>query len=200
MKRFSYPKGVISLVDELKSLPGIGPRSAERVAIWLLQHPKSNLPLLGERLAEAKSEIGTCKTCGFFTHLEECEICEQIGRESSQICVVEQPMNVIPLERSGIFHGVYHCLGGKLSPLDGVGPEDLRIAPLLRRVQAGNEVVLALSVDVEGEATSNYLAEILQERGCSVTQLAQGLPAGGGLEHADDLTLKRAFEGRNPVK
>lgn len=198
MARIDYPLEVKTLVAELKKLPGIGARSAERIAVYLLQHKKARPLELAGALEACSEEVAQCVVCGFFTGAMRCEVCDESGRDDSQLCVVEQPVDVLPIERSGVFGGRYHCLGGRLSPLDGVGPEDLRIGSLVRRVREGEmgEIILATSSDVEGEATANYLAEVLEDLDCSVTRLAQGLPAGGGLEFADELTLTRAFEGR----
>jgi recombination protein RecR len=199
MARIEYPEAVGELVEELRRLPGVGPRSAERMAIWLLQSPKADPVALAAVLEKAKAEVVSCPTCGFFATAERCAICADPSREAV-ICVVEQATDVLPLERSGVFKGRYHCLGGKLSPLDNVTPEDLRIGQLLRRIEAENvpEVILAPGSDVEGEATANYLASLLRGR-CHITRIAQGLPAGGGLEHADALTLARAMEGRRDL-
>jgi len=202
MKRADFPEPVKALVGELKRLPGIGPRSAERIAVWLLQSPKANPALLAEVLLVAKEKIRPCPVCGFFATEASCEVCDDPARDDRVLCVVEQATDVLPLERSGAFRGRYHCLGGKLSPLDRVSPEDLRIPPLIRRIEAAPEeieVILALGSDVEGEATANYLAELLRGRNCRLTRIAQGLPAGGGLEHADELTLLRAMQGRRSV-
>lgn len=199
MARIEYPESVGALVDELKRLPGVGPRSAERMAIWLLQNPKADAAALAESVLKAKAEVRACERCGFFATEGRCAVCDHPNREPV-LCVVEQATDVLPMERSGVFKGRYHCLGGRLSPLDNVTPEDLRIGSLLQRIEAEGveEVILALGADVEGEATSNYLAGLLKNR-CTVTRLAQGLPAGGGLEHADALTLARAMEGRRSL-
>jgi recombination protein RecR len=196
MARIEYPEAVGRLVDELRRLPGVGPRSAERIAIWLLQSSRADPLALAASLEQAKAEVVACPTCGFFATADRCAICADHTREPV-ICVVEQATDVLPLERSGAFKGRYHCLGGKLSPLDNVTPDDLRIGSLLRRIDEENvpEVILAPGSDVEGEATANYLAGLLRGR-CHITRIAQGLPAGGGLEHADALTLARALEGR----
>ena len=202
MKPADFPEAVTTLIGGLKHLPGIGPRSAERIAVWLLQNPKADPLALAEALVAAKQTIQPCPQCGFFATAEGCGLCDDPRRDDRQICVVEQATDVLPLERSGAFRGRYHCLGGKLSPLDRVSPEDLRIPPLLRRIDAAaadTEVILALGSDVEGEATANYLAEILRGRNCRLTRIAQGLPAGGGLEHADALTLTRALQGRRSL-
>lgn len=200
MARLDYPESIIELITELKRLPGVGPRSAERIAVWMIQHPKSNSEGLSEALDSSRELASLCKVCGFFATQDHCELCEDTGRESGALCVVEHPTDVLPLERSGAFRGHYHCLGGKLSPLDNTSPDDLNISELTRRISVSNgeieEVILALSSDVEGEATANYLAEVLEKYNCKVTRIAQGLPAGGGLEHADELTLMRALQGR----
>lgn len=197
----NYPDAVDALIDELKVLPAIGPRSAERIALWLLMDRKRNPISLAEALVRCEQETSFCPECGFFSTLQmHCELCESTKRNQNKICVVEKAPDVMVLERSGAYDGLYHCLGGVLSPLDGVHPEDLKIEPLLRRTEslgAGGEVILAISANVEGEATSSYLADILEGKGVKVTRLARGLPMGGNLEFADQLTLARAFEGRN---
>jgi len=201
MARADYPAPVVALINELKRLPGVGPRSAERIALWILQNPKAEPGALSDALVTAARDITACGICGFFATAEGCPVCSDHARDRTKLCVVEQATDVLPIERSGAFRGMYHCLGGKLSPLDNVTPEDLRIGSLIRRVGelSGMEVILAVGADVEGEATANYLAESLQVKDCEVTRLAQGLPAGGDLEHADALTLSRAFEGRRDV-
>lgn len=168
------------------------------MALWLLQSSKAQPNALAESIQNAATLVTSCGECGFFATVEGCPVCSDPARDKAKICVVEQATDVLPIERSGAFKGFYHCLGGKLSPLDNVGPEDLRIAALLRRLEGLQdiEVILALSADVEGEATASYLEELLAERKSSLTRLAQGLPAGGDLEHADALTVSRAFEGR----
>lgn len=202
MKRLDFPEPVKLLVAELKRLPGVGPRSAERIAVWLLQSPKANPSPLAESLLAAKEAVRPCPVCGFFATGDGCDVCDDPTRDEQILCVVEQATDVLPLERSGAFRGRYHCLGGKLSPLDRISPEDLRIPSLVRRIDAASEeieVILALGSDVEGEATANYLADLLRGRNCRLTRIAQGLPAGGGLEHADELTLMRAMQGRRSV-
>ncbi len=202
MKAADFPEPVRQLIGQLKRLPGIGPRSAERVAVWLLQNPKADPVALADVVRTAKENVRPCPACGFFATDEGCVVCDDPARDNHMLCVVEQATDVLPLERSGAFRGRYHCLGGKLSPLDRVSPEDLRIPELLRRVDAATEeieVILALGSDVEGEATANYLADLLRGKNCRLTRIAQGLPAGGGLEHADELTLMRAMQGRRGV-
>ena len=204
MNRVDYPNEIKELIAHLKRLPGIGPKSAERIAIWMLGARGSTAQDLAGAIQKAESGVSACGQCGFFSGAEsECLICGDSAREAGVVCVVEQATDVLPLERTGAFKGQYHCLGGKISPLENVGPEDLRIDSLLRRLGGGGfkEVILAVGSDVEGEATANYLAEMLALRfdGISVTRLAQGLPAGGGLEHADELTLFRALDGRRTM-
>jgi len=197
----NYPKAVSELVDQLKLLPAVGPRSAERIALWLLMDTKRNPISLAEALVECEKQIGFCERCGFFAQKESlCEICASSKREQNSICVVERAPDILALERSGAYKGLYHCLGGVLSPLDGIHPEHLKIESLLKRIQSfseGGEVILAISANVEGEATSHYLAELLAKEDVKVTRLARGLPVGANLEFADQLTLTRAFEGRN---
>ncbi len=198
MASVEYPIEVRELISELKRLPGVGPRSAERIAVHLLQNKKATPLDLAKSLIACEKKVKSCEVCGFFAGDSACPVCDEKGRETQLICVVEQPTDVIPIERSGVYRGMYHCLGGRLSPLDDVRPEDLRIGGLVRRVRevAGMEVILATSSDVEGEATANYLSDALSNLDCTITRLAQGLPAGGGIEFADELTLTRAFEGR----
>ena len=197
-KVIDYPPEVRDLMNEFKRLPGVGGRSAERIAVHLLRNPKARPSDLAEAVARCHEEVSVCPECGFFVGTEECAVCTDSDRDQQALCVVEEATEVLPIERAGIFKGSYHCLGGRLSPLDGVGPDDLRISSLFRRIQDSGvkEVILALSSDVEGEATANYLAEELQGANCQVTRLAQGVPAGGGLEFVNELTLTRAFEGR----
>lgn len=179
-------------------MPGIGPRSAERIALWMIQSPDARALEIAEAISRSTAGVRNCVRCGFFSEQELCTICSDPDRDSSLLCVVEQPTDVLPLERTGAYSGLYHTLGGKLSPLDHVGPENLRIESLFQRVRGERpqEVILALSADVEGEATASYLGELLSREVTKITRIAQGLPAGLGLENADDLTLSRAFSGR----
>jgi recombination protein RecR len=199
MKKIDYPESVKILVSELKCLPGIGIRSAERMAIWLLQSPKADPEAMAKALHFAKNDIVSCGKCGFFSTRETCAVCDDGDRDDLLICVVEQATDVLPIERSGVFRGRYHCLGGKLSPLDHVTPDDLKIGSLINRVKEGMEIILALGSDVEGEATANYIASLLKNKPVKITRIAQGLPVGGGLEYADDLTLMRAMNGRRDI-
>lgn len=201
MKRPDYPPPVKALIAELKRMPGIGPRSAERIALWVLQSRDARALEIARAIVEMTQQVHPCPRCGFFTTASVCEICADPARDDGQLCVVEQATDILPLERTGAFRGRYHALGGRIAPLDHVGPEDLRIETLLERVKAErpSEIILALGADVEGEATANYLGGLLGELPVSITRLAQGLPAGGGLEYADELTLSRALHGRTPL-
>jgi len=195
------PEPLAVLVASLSRLPGIGPRSAERIALHVVQTDAAAIDLLARALIDARQRIRPCEVCGALTELSPCPICQHPGRESSQLCVVERPTDILNLEKAGTFRGRYHVLGGRLSPVNGVGPEDLRIAQLERRLQPEGvqEVILALGTDVEGDATAQYLGQRLTGAGVSVTRLAAGLPAGAALDFADELTLSRAIEGRRPV-
>jgi recombination protein RecR len=201
MRRVEYPEPLQRLVAQLKRLPGIGPRSAERIALWLVGGREHGVR--GREVADAVLEnaarVRPCVDCGFFAVEERCEICRDPARSGGALCVVEQATDILPLERTGVFRGRYHALGGRLAPLDHIGPEDLSIERLLERLRAEQpaEVILALGADVEGEATAQYLGGLLAEfPTLKITRIAQGLPAGGGLESADELTLTRALSGR----
>lgn len=201
MKRIEYPAAIKALIVELKRMPGVGPRGAERIALWMIQSRDARALEIGRAITEVTNNVRACPRCGFFTTEPLCEICGDAARDPAAICVVEQPTEILPLERTGVFRGFYHALGGRISPLDHVGPEDLRIDALIERIKAERpaEIILALGADVEGEATANYLAGLLRELPVSVTRLAQGMPAGGGLESADELTLSRALAGRTKL-
>ncbi|MCF6313344.1 MAG: recombination mediator RecR [Verrucomicrobiales bacterium] len=202
MKPLEYPEPVKHLILQLKQLPGIGPKSAERITVWLLRdRAESVMQSIAQSLMLADQEVGECGVCGFFATSTGCAICDRSGRDSSVLCVVEQATDILPLEKSGAFQGYYHSLRGRISPLENVGPADIRIDALMSRLRQGAfaEVILALNSDVEGEATANYLMELMAPLGIHVTRLAQGLPAGGGLESADELTLLRALEGRRSM-
>ncbi|HEX5175740.1 MAG TPA: recombination mediator RecR [Chthoniobacteraceae bacterium] len=198
MKRAEYPAALLALISELKRMPGIGPRSAERIALWMIQSRDARPAEIARSIAAATEQVRPCSRCGFFSTEALCPICADESRDRALLCVVEQATDILPLERTGAYRGLYHCLGGRISPLDHVAPEDLGIAALLDRVktETPGELILALGSDVEGEATANYLRDLLRDFPVNVTRLAQGLPAGGGLEHADELTLQRALSGR----
>lgn len=197
MKQADYPEPFRELVRELRRLPGVGPRSAERMALWLLEDGERP-SALSSALAAARDRVTHCARCGFFATGDLCVVCVDDGREDL-LCVVERATDILPIEKSGSYRGHYHALGGRLSPLEHIGPEDLRLSELVSRLERGRfaEVILALSTDVEGEATANYLVDLLAVRGIKISRLAQGMPAGGGLEHADELTLARAMAGRH---
>ncbi|MBT5320959.1 MAG: recombination protein RecR [Verrucomicrobiales bacterium] len=196
----SLPEPVAVLVGALGQLPGIGPRSAERLALHLVQSESGQVQQLADALLTARDRIQLCEICGALTEHQPCALCTDDRRDAAIVCVVETAVDVINVEKSGAFKGRYHVLGGKISPLNGVDPEDLRIAELEGRLTGVNEIILALGTDVEGDATSNYLAQRLGKQGATVTRLAHGLPAGSGLEYADDLTLSRALEGRRELQ
>ncbi len=196
----SLPEPVAALVAALGQLPGIGPRSAERLALHLVQSESGQVKQLADALLTARERIGFCESCGALTEHQPCVLCTDDRRDATTVCVVETAVDVINVEKSGAFKGRYHVLGGKISPLNGVDPEDLRIAELEGRLTGIEEIILALGTDVEGDATSNYLAQQFSAKGVTVTRLAHGLPAGSGLEYADDLTLSRALEGRRELQ
>jgi recombination protein RecR len=194
------PAPIQALTEALGRLPGIGPRSAERLALHLAQSDPNAVRHLAQALTEARERIRLCSICGALTETEPCAICGDPRRDSSIICLVEQPVDVFTMEKAGSFHGKYHVLGGKISPLNGIGPDDLRIGQLEARLGRGvAEIILALSTDVEGDATGFYLAKRLAGKGAKISRIAYGLPAGSGLEFADEVTLSRALEGRREM-
>ena len=194
-----YAPPVERLITELSRLPGIGPRTAQRLTFHLLrQRPEDVLPLAAA-IAEVKEKIGFCSRCFNLAEGELCTICADPRRDPQLLCVVEQPFDVVTIERTREYHGYYHVLGGALSPIDGVDPEDLHMAELLRRVDDVREVIVATNPTMTGEATAMYVADLLPER-VRVTRLASGLPVGGDLEYADELTLGRALAGRRDVR
>ncbi len=197
----ALPPPIVELIAALRRLPGIGPRSAERLALHLVQSDPDQIKVLANSLVKACEQVQACSICGGLTEQQPCRICDDPRRDHSIVCVVERAVDVISIEKAGGFRGVYHVLGGRLSPTSGVGPEDLRIAELEQRLATGTvtEVILALPTDVEGDATSHYLGKQISARGVRVTRIAHGLPAGSGLEFADELTLSRAIEGRREL-
>lgn len=198
----SLPEPISHLIASLAKLPGIGPRSAERLALHLVQTETGSVRELANALVHAREKIRFCPICGALTELTPCAICADSRRDASLVCMVERAVDIITLEKSGTYHGKYHVLGGKISPLNGVDPEDLRIADLEARLQREpiKEIVIALGTDVEGDATSSYLARRLARPGLRVTRIAHGLPAGSGLEFADELTLTHALAGRREME
>jgi len=197
----ALPAPISDLIAALGQLPGVGPRTAERLALHLVQAEAGQVRQLAAAMVAARERVTACGRCGALTEAQTCGFCADDRRDASLVCVVERAVDVLLLEKTGTFRGRYHVLGGKLSPLNGVEPEDLRIAELENRLASEpiREVILALPTDVEGDATSYYVARRLAPRGVNVTRLAHGLPAGTGLEFADDLTLSRALEGRQSL-
>jgi recombination protein RecR len=195
------PEPLRALIEELGKLPGLGPRSAERLALHLVQSDLAAVQQLAQTLIAARQRIQVCSLCGALTEQQPCAICDDPRRDSSLICLVERPVDIMSIEKSGAYQGKYHVLGGKISPVNGIGPEDLRIAELEQRLANSNiaEIIIALSSDVEGDATSVYLTKRLAAAGVRLSRLAHGLPVGSSLEFADDLTLSRALEGRRAV-
>ena len=198
MNFLAYPRPLAELIANLSRLPGIGPKTAGRLAFYLLQPPET-AESLAKAIIEAKQGITHCSICCNFTDRDPCSICQDEQRDRSVICVVEQPRDVVALEKTREFKGLYHVLHGSLSPMEGIGPEQLRIQELLRRLEGVKEVLMAMNPTVEGEATAMYLAKILKPLGIIVTRIAHGLPVGGDLEYADEVTIARALEGRRQL-
>lgn len=196
-----YEGPVQDLIDELGRLPGVGPKSAQRIAFHLLDADKDEVQQLVDAISTVKTSVSFCEICGNVTEQEECAICRDARRDRSVICVVEESKDVMAIERTRSYRGLYHVLGGAISPLQGVGPDQLRIRELMTRLsdETVQEIVLAMDPNLEGEATSTYLTRMLKTLGIRVTRLASGLPVGGDLEYADEVTLGRAFEGRTVV-
>jgi recombination protein RecR len=193
-----YEGAVQDLIDELGRLPGVGPKSAQRIAFHLLAADGDDVERLASTLIRVTYEGKFCKTCGNVAEAEQCRICLDPRRDETVICVVEEPKDVVAIERTREFRGRYHVLGGAISPIEGIGPDDLRVRELLQRLQDGTitELILATDPNLEGEATATYLARLIKPMGLRVTRLASGLPVGGDLEYADEVTLGRAFSGR----
>ncbi|QPP07395.1 recombination protein RecR [Streptomyces bathyalis] len=193
-----YEGVVQDLIDELGRLPGVGPKSAQRIAFHVLQADPADVRRLAHALTEVKEKVRFCVVCGNVAQEEKCRVCLDTRRDGSVICVVEEPKDVVAIERTREFRGRYHVLGGAISPIEGVGPDDLRIRELMTRLADGavTELILATDPNLEGEATATYLARMVSSMGLKVTRLASGLPVGGDLEYADEVTLGRAFEGR----
>ena len=193
-----YADALENLVDQFAKLPGIGRKSAQRLAFHVLKQSERDVRQLADAILEAKEKIHYCKLCYNLTDRELCPICSNPNRDASILCVVEDARDVLALERSHQFHGLYHVLHGAISPMDGIGPDQLKIKELLQRLQAhpAQEVVIATNTSIEGEATAMYLSNLLKPLGVKVTRIAQGLPVGGDIQYADDVTLAKAFEGR----
>ena len=195
------PEPVTRLIEAFAQLPGIGPKTASRLTFYLLRRPAEQSEVLADALRDLKQKIVFCSTCFNITEASPCAICRDEGRDRSIICVVEEPLDVVAIDRTGGYRGLYHVLHGAISPVEGIGPDELRIDELLTRLKAEpvQEVLLATNPNLEGEATGMYLARLLQPLGVRVTRLARGLPVGGDLEYADAVTLGRALEGRSEI-
>lgn len=193
-----YTPPIARLVEELSRLPGIGPKTAQRLAFHLLKVPQEDARALAEAILEARERVTFCRRCFNFAQGETCEFCADARRDATLVCVVERPQDIVAVERTGEFRGLYHVLGGAISPIDGIGPDDLRVRELLERVRKDGvrEVIIATNPRVEGEATAMYLANLLKPLGVRTTRIASGLPVGGDLEYADEVTLGRALKGR----
>ena len=195
------PEPIVTLTSALAKLPGVGPRSAERIALHLVQAESAQVRQLAEAMVTARERIGFCEVCGALTEKSPCAMCGDARRDATLLCLVERAVDILSVEKSGTYRGKFHVLGGKISPLDGVEPEDLRIGQLEARLggEPIREVIIALGTDVEGDATSHYLAKRLARNGLKISRIGFGLPAGSGLEYADELTLNRALEGRREM-
>ncbi len=189
------------LLDELERLPGIGTKSAQRIAYWMLNTDSATVLRLADAITEVKQTVRFCSRCFNYAEGELCEICQSAERDGSTICVVSEPRDIAAIERTGAFSGMYHVLGGELSPMDGVGPDDLRIAELMRRLASEDvsEIILATNPNVEGETTATYIARLLKPLGVTVSRLASGMPVGGELDFVDEVTLTRAIEARRAL-
>ena len=195
----SLPDPLLRLIEELQRLPGIGPKGAQRLAFHVLKTPREQTDRLADALREVKERVTYCSICNNITDADPCAFCSSPDRQGGLICVVEEPQNVAAIEKTREFKGVYHVLMGALSPLQGIGPDDLKIKGLLARVADVDEVILATNPNVEGEATAIYLARLLKPLGVRVTRIAMGVPVGSDLEYADEVTMHKAMEGRREV-
>jgi len=196
-----YTESIGRLIDELTKLPGIGERTAQRLTFFLLKTPEDDVKQLAKALLDVKAKVRYCSVCGNITEQDPCIICTNIKRNRQIICVIEEPNDLLAIERTREYNGLYHVLMGTLSPLDGIGPEDIRIQELLTRLQQEpcDEVIMATNPNVEGEATAMYLAKLLKPLGIKITRIAHGIPVGGDLEYADEITMTRALEGRREL-
>ena len=195
----SYPQSVERLISEFAKFPGIGKKTAQRMAFHILMSNNEHSAHLAQAVMDVKTKILLCSSCGGITEDDPCHICSDPKRDKNLICIVEDPADIYAFERMGIFRGLYHVLGGVISPLDGIGPDSLTIDRLLTRIQEGMEIILATNASIEGDTTALYLGKILNEKGVEVTRLARGIPVGGELEYVDEATLQRAMEGRTQL-
>lgn len=196
-----YSKAMARLVEAFNKLPGIGPKTAQRLAYFILKLPREEVEAISQALIEARDKITLCSRCGNFTEEQPCYVCRDNKRDPGVICVVQEPRDLLAMEKTGEYQGNYHVLQGAISPIDGVGPDNIRIKELLERVQQGNvkEIILATNPNVEGEATAMYISRLMKPLGVRITRIAHGLPVGGDLEYADEVTLTRALEGRREI-
>ncbi len=196
-----FPEPVARLIEAFQKLPGVGPKTAQRLTFFLLKRPAEEVAELADSLSQLKTRILHCSQCFNVTEEDPCRICRDPGRDERILCIVEEPNDLLAIERTGEFRGRYHVLLGALSPLDGIGPDDLKVRELLTRLEGGSveEVILATNPSVEGEATAIYLAKLLRPLGARTTRIARGLPVGGDLEYADEVTLSKALEGRKEM-
>ena len=196
-----YTPALQKLIDELGKLPGVGPKSAQRIAFHLIKIPEQDALSLADAIQQAKQKVRFCETCFNMSDEAICEICSHSQRDSSLVCVVEEPRDIVALERTREYKGLYHVLQGAINPIDGIGPEQLKIRELLERLKGNTvvEVILCTNPNIEGEATAMYLAKLIEPLGIQVSRIASGLPVGGDLEYADELTLGRALEGRRNI-
>ncbi len=195
----SYPQSVERLISEFAKFPGIGRKTAQRMAFHVLMSNNEHSAHLAQAVMDVKTKILLCSSCGGITEEDPCHICSDPKRDKNLICIVEDPADIYAFERMGIFRGLYHVLGGVISPLDGIGPDSLTIDRLLTRIQEGMEIILATNASIEGDTTALYLGKILNGKGVEVTRLARGIPVGGELEYIDEATLQRAIEGRTQL-
>ncbi len=196
-----HADAVQNLIDQLGRLPGVGPKSAQRIAYHLLKVPKEDALALASAVVTAKERVRFCEVCHNLSEAPRCQICADVRRDVTQVCVVEEPRDIVSVERTGGFRGRYHVLGGAINPMEGIGPDQLKVRELLARIDTDHvvEVILCTNPNLEGDTTAMYLARLLKPLGVRVTRIASGLPVGGDLEYADELTLGRALEGRRDV-
>lgn len=197
----NYAESLDRLIEQFSKLPGIGPKSAERMAMHVLKGSLEEAKAFAYAIVKAKQSLGYCKICNNLTEREACSVCQDPRRDKSTICVVEEPKDVLAIEKSGAYHGLYHVLLGAIAPLDGIGPEDLKVKELLRRIKQNTvkEIIIATNSDAEGETTALYLSKLFKALGVKITRIACGIPAGGNLEYADQATLGKALQGRQEV-
>ncbi len=196
-----YPPSILELIKSFSILPGIGGKTAERLALYILRSPRKTVEMLSQNLMQVKDKVCLCQMCFSLSDSERCAICADAARNDTLLCVVEEPADMVSIEKSGGYRGLYHVLGGCLSPMDGIGPENIRIAELIKRVDAGGieEVILATGTNLEGEATASFISERLKAFSTKVSRIASGVPVGGDLKYVDQLTLKRAMETRHDI-